>query len=115
MATAVSPEQALGSLAVGPEQNESKPSGRKKDERKEIATEEARWQPVLNLPCQLTVDLPLSAFHVSDLLKLHAGSVIGTNWQLTRDVPLRINGTLIGWSEFEVVGNRLAVRLTELA
>src|SRR5262249_29439711 len=78
-------------------------------------SEEARWQPVLDLPCQLTVDLPLPAFHVSDLLQLQAGSVIGTQWQLARDVPLRVNGTLIGWSEFEVVGDRLAVRLTELA
>jgi flagellar motor switch/type III secretory pathway protein FliN len=25
-----------------------------------------------------------------------------------------LNGTLIGWGEFEVMGNRLAVRLTEL-
>lgn len=81
----------------------------------EETADEARWQPVLHLPCQLTVDLPLPAFRISDLLKLQTGSVIGTNWNLTHDVPLRINGTLIGWSEFEVVGNRLAVRLTELA
>ena len=78
------------------------------------AAEEARWRPVLNLPCQLTVELPLPAFRVADLLKLQKGVVIGTSWQLARDVPLRINGTLIGWSEFEVVGDRLAVRLTEL-
>jgi flagellar motor switch/type III secretory pathway protein FliN len=32
-----------------------------------------------------------------------------------RDVPLRVNGNVIGWSEFEVVGDTLAVRLTELA
>jgi flagellar motor switch/type III secretory pathway protein FliN len=41
--------------------------------------------------------------------------VVRTNWQAVRDVPLRVNGALIGWSEFEVVGNRLAVRVTELA
>jgi flagellar motor switch/type III secretory pathway protein FliN len=79
------------------------------------AAEEIRWQPVMALPCLLTVDLPLPGFKVADLLKLRAGSVVGTNWHATRDVPLRINGTLIGWSEFEVVGKQLAARLTELA
>ncbi len=38
-----------------------------------------------------------------------------TGWRVARDVPLRVNDTLIGWSEFEAVGNRLAVRLTEVA
>ena len=76
---------------------------------------EARWRPVLGQPCQLTVELPMPNFRVSDLLQLRVGSVIGTHWHASRDVPLRINGTLIGWSEFEVVGNRLAVRVTELA
>jgi flagellar motor switch/type III secretory pathway protein FliN len=77
--------------------------------------EEKRWQPVLALPCELTVDLELPGFKVSDLLKLGAGTVLGSVWPVRRDVPLRVNGTLIGWSEFEVVGKKLAVRLTELA
>jgi flagellar motor switch/type III secretory pathway protein FliN len=61
------------------------------------------------------VDLPLPNFKVGDFLKLQAGSVVDTQWRLTRDVPLRINGTLVGWGEFEGGGSRLAVRLTELA
>jgi hypothetical protein len=28
---------------------------------------------------------------------------------------LKVNGELIAWCEFEVLGNKLAVRLTELA
>jgi len=77
--------------------------------------EDARWRPVLGLPCELTVALPLPGFKIADLLKLRAGSVIHAHWRLGRDVPLRLNGTVIGWSEFEVMGNNLAVRLTELA
>ncbi len=50
-----------------------------------------------------------------DLLKLRAGSVIDAHWRVGQDVPLRLNATLIGWSEFEVVSGNLAVRLTELA
>jgi flagellar motor switch/type III secretory pathway protein FliN len=76
--------------------------------------EEERWVPVLGLPCHLAVELPLPDFKVSDFLKLRRAAVIDARWQLGRDVPLRLNGTLIGWVEFEVSGNQLAVRLTEL-
>jgi len=61
------------------------------------------------------VDLPMPDFKIGDLLRLREGSVINARWGLGRDVPLHLNGTLIGWVEFEVVGDRLAVRLTELA
>jgi len=77
--------------------------------------EDPRWRPVLGLPCQLTVDLPLPHFKVADFLGLRAGSIIATNWRVAHDIPLRVNGTLIGWAEFEGAGSRLAVRLTELA
>ncbi len=77
--------------------------------------EDAQWRPVLGLPCELSVDLPLPGFRIADLLKMRSGSVIDAHWRLGQDVPLRLNGTLLGWIEFEVMGNNLAVRLTELA
>jgi flagellar motor switch/type III secretory pathway protein FliN len=77
--------------------------------------EDARWRPVMGLPCELTVELPLPDFKIADLLSLRTGAVIEARWRVGQDVPLRLNGTLIGWSEFEVVGRKLAVRLTELA
>jgi flagellar motor switch/type III secretory pathway protein FliN len=77
--------------------------------------DEQRWRPALQLPCQLTVELALPSFKVADFLKLRPGSVVGTGWRVTHDVPLRINGILIGWGEFEGSGGRLAVRLTEMA
>ena len=77
--------------------------------------EEARWRPVLRLSCRLTVDVPLPGCKVKDLLKLRAGSVLATVWRVNRDVPLRVNGTLIAWGEFEGAKGRLAVRVTDLA
>lgn len=77
--------------------------------------EEARWQPVLEMNCELTVELSLHGFRVKDFLALAPGSLMPTLWRVTRDVPLRLNGTLIAWCEFEGAGNHLAVRLTELA
>ena len=76
---------------------------------------ESLWQPVLGLPCQLTVDLPLSTFRVADFVRLRVGSVLATGWRTTRDIPLRVNGILIGWGEFEGAGTQLAARLKELA
>jgi flagellar motor switch/type III secretory pathway protein FliN len=73
------------------------------------------WKPVLDLSCELTVDLPLPGFKIADLLKLRKGSIINAHWRVGRDVPLCLNATLVGWIEFEVVGVNLAVRLTELA
>lgn len=77
--------------------------------------DEAKWRPLLGLSLELSVDLLIPKFRVADFLRLRPGSVISTRWRLTRDVPLRANGVLIAWSEFERSGNKLALRLTELA
>jgi flagellar motor switch protein FliN/FliY len=73
------------------------------------------WARVEALPCLLSVEIPVPGFTVSDLVHLERGRVVATRWTVGQDVPLRINGELIAWSEFEVVQDRLAVRLTELA
>lgn len=73
------------------------------------------WDQVRNLACEFTVDIALPAFKVGDVLKLAQRAVVNTLWPLERDVPLRVNGVVIGYGEFEVVKNHLAVRLTELA
>jgi flagellar motor switch/type III secretory pathway protein FliN len=67
------------------------------------------------LPCQLSLEIPIRRFTVGDLLRLTKGSVVASDTNYTSDIPIRVNGLVIGWTEFEVVGNCLAVRLTELA
>ena len=54
-------------------------------------------------------------FTVGDLLNLCKGSVVQTATRVANDVPVRINTALLGWGRFEVVDDRLAVRITELA
>jgi flagellar motor switch protein FliN/FliY len=73
------------------------------------------WRRVEPLPCLLTIEISAPGFTVADLVHLERGRIIATRWTVGQDVPLRVNGELIAWSEFEVVQNRLAVRLTELA
>ncbi len=67
------------------------------------------------LPCTLAVDLPVPRFTVRDLLHLSKGSIVETGYHQSSDLPLRVNGQLVGWTEFEVAGERLAVRLTDLS
>lgn len=67
------------------------------------------------LPCTLSVDIPVVQFTIGDLLRLGEGSIVETACHQTSDVPLRVNHLLIGWTEFEVIGDRLAVRITDQA
>lgn len=73
------------------------------------------WVHVEGLPCVLSIEIPVPGFTVADLVALERGRLVDTRWIVGDDVPLRINGTLIAWSEFEIVNNHVAVRLTELA
>lgn len=65
------------------------------------------------LPCTLTVEAPVVRFTIADLLGMKVGTVVETGCHHTSDLPLRVNQLLIGWTEFEVVGDRLAIRITE--
>jgi flagellar motor switch protein FliN/FliY len=67
------------------------------------------------LPCTLSLELPVVRFTVGDLLTLTKGSIVETACHHTSDIPLRVNQLLIGWTEFEVIGDRLGVRITDQA
>jgi flagellar motor switch protein FliN/FliY len=77
--------------------------------------ERDRFELLPWLPCTLALDLPVVKFTVADLLNLANGSIVETAYHQSSDLPLRVNGQLVGWTEFEVVGERLAVRLTDLS
>ena len=66
------------------------------------------------LPCTLTLDVTAPNFTVGELLRLRVGSVVETGWPYVSDVPLSVNGKRVGWAKFEVIGDRLAARITEL-
>ena len=72
------------------------------------------WQRLEHLPCVLTIEVPVPSFRVADLVQLAPGRVLPTRVTAGQDLPLRINGELIAWVEFEAVRDRLAVRVTEL-
>lgn len=74
----------------------------------------ALWEEAGWLPCVMSVELPVKGFSVRDFLGLTIGSLVETAWKSGVDAPLRVNGCQIGWAEFEQLGERLGVRVTEL-
>lgn len=76
--------------------------------------EHGDWPLLSRIPMQLTCSIPLK-FRVYDLLGLRPGQTILSEWTSTDDVPLKIGAVQLSWSEFEVVEQRMAVRLTRLA
>ena len=72
------------------------------------------WSDLFPLNCLVSIDLPVPRFTVRDLLRLDAGGVVEAHWKEGTHLPVLANGRQIGWAEFEVIGERLAVQLTEL-
>lgn len=73
------------------------------------------WATVMNLAASVAMELEVPTFTVSELMKLEAGSVLSTKWPTNRDLPLRVNGRLLAWVEFETTGENVGVRVTEFA
>ena len=67
------------------------------------------------LPCKISLEIPVAGFTISGLFNLEKGSIIETAYHHSSDIPIRVNQLLLGWTEFDVIGDRLAVRITDLA
>jgi flagellar motor switch/type III secretory pathway protein FliN len=72
------------------------------------------WKLVMALPCRLRVEAPTAAFTVADLLGLSPGSLVRSSQKAGSPAFVQVNGQVIGRGELDVVGDALAVRLTEL-
>lgn len=67
------------------------------------------------LPCRASLEIPVRDFTLGDLLRLRKDTVLATEIRSVEDIPLRINRCLVGWVQFEMIGEQLAARITELA
>jgi flagellar motor switch protein FliM len=72
------------------------------------------WSTLSRLAVTMTVEIPLVPFKVQDLLGLKEGQVFQSASPDTEDVPLKVGDVQLGWTEFEVVEQRIALRLTRL-
>jgi hypothetical protein len=76
--------------------------------------EHSSWETLAQLRMTIRVGVPLKYFRVRDLLAIESGQVFESLSSSTEDVPVTIGQVQIGWSEFEVVDMRMALRLTRL-
>lgn len=78
-------------------------------------------QPRLNTKVIDAVEVSIEAYlgaarmTVAELSALGAGSVVALDAALNADVELRLGGVLIGRGELVAVGDKFAVRITELS
>ena len=73
------------------------------------------WPLLQRIPMRLSAAIPLPGFRVRDLVGLKPGLTVASAWLCSDDVPLKIGSVQLSWSEFEVVEQRMAIRLTRLA
>jgi flagellar motor switch/type III secretory pathway protein FliN len=66
------------------------------------------------LPMRLDAMVKVHSFRVQDLLSMEKGTIVETVHEHTQDIPVRSGGALLVWAEFEVLDQRLAVRITRL-
>jgi flagellar motor switch protein FliM len=77
--------------------------------------EHAAWPLLARLTVKLEAGVTLPRFKVRDLLRLEVGQVVESESPDSEDVLVKVGQVRLGWSEFEVVEQRLAIRLTRLA
>src|SRR5258708_5648366 len=71
------------------------------------------WETLSPLRVTLRAGVTLR-FRVRDLLALKEGQVFESLSAATDDVPVKVGQAQLGWSEFEVLQQRMALRLTRL-
>ncbi|GGG81715.1 FliM/FliN family flagellar motor C-terminal domain-containing protein [Edaphobacter dinghuensis] len=76
--------------------------------------EHPAWPKLSRLDLTMAVEVPLLRFKVQDLLRLAEGQVFESTFSDTEDIPLRVGDVQLGWTEFEVVEQKIALRLTRL-
>lgn len=77
--------------------------------------EHASWPLLSQMTVAMTAGVPLSGFKIGDLLRLEPGQIVESACPDTEDIPLKAGRIQVAWSEFEVVDQKLMVRLTRLA
>jgi flagellar motor switch/type III secretory pathway protein FliN len=76
--------------------------------------EHPSWEVLAKLRVTLRAVVAMNRFKVRDLLALKEGQVFESLSPDTDDVSLLIGQMQVGWSEFEIMDQRMALRLTRL-
>lgn len=73
------------------------------------------WPMISCLPVSMAVTIPLKGLTIRKLLELQSGRIVVSSLPSTEDVPVKVGVLQVASGEFEVVEDRIALRLTRLA
>jgi flagellar motor switch protein FliN/FliY len=76
--------------------------------------EHPSWETLAQLRVTIRTGVLINRFKVRDLLNMKEGQVFESLSPATEDVPVRAGQVQLGWGEFEVLEQRMALRLTRL-
>ena len=76
---------------------------------------ETAWREASWLPCRVTAEVAVARFTMGDLMSLEVNSVIATRTPTSADILVGVNGELVARAEMDAVGDRIAVRIAEVA
>ena len=71
------------------------------------------WSALLDVSALVTVEVPIESLTVRELFRLERGSILAALQPVASNVPVLLCNRLVAWGEFQVAGERLAVRLAE--
>jgi hypothetical protein len=103
-----------GSALLRQREPDVDPNSDGKDPSRPFVKHFPEGSPLAGLPMQLDVTVPIPGFRVQDLLALTKEAILESRWPHTDDVPVWCGGVQLVWTEFEVVDQKLAVRVTRL-
>lgn len=72
------------------------------------------WETLSQITMTMRAEVRLDRFRVQDLLALAEGQVFESASPDTEDVPICVGSVQLGWGEFEVIEQRMALRITRL-
>lgn len=72
------------------------------------------WETLSQITMTMRAEVQLDRFRVRDLLTLAVGQVFESASPDTEDVPIQVGSVQLGWGEFEVVEQQIALRITRL-
>ena len=76
--------------------------------------EHPAWPAISQFPVLLTLGIQLNRIKIRDLLRLDKGQVLESSWPQTSDVSVAVAKKRLCWAEFEVSGQQIGVRVTQL-
>ncbi len=72
------------------------------------------WGEIVSIPAKLTASIAFKNLKLRELCELRTGTILTTAHAAGLPIPVSVGGSFIGWAEFQVVGERLALRIADL-